>query len=57
MIEALNTLMATDHWPYIWPCYLLAALTFAGLAFRAIADLWHWKKRAARDAPKDDAGA
>ena len=57
MIEALNTLMATDHWPYIWPCYLLAVLTFAGLAVKAIADLRHWKKRALRDAPRDDAGA
>ncbi|KAF0178621.1 MAG: heme exporter protein CcmD [Hyphomonadaceae bacterium] len=57
MSEALTQLMASEHWPYVWPCYLLAVLTFAGLTVRALADLAHWKKRAQTDDRKDDAGA
>ncbi len=54
MSEALSQLMASEHWPYVWPCYLLAVLTFAALTVRALADLSHWKKRAARDDRKDE---
>jgi uncharacterized membrane protein len=53
MSEALTQLMASDHWPYVWPCYVLAVLTFVGLALRALVDLAHWKRRA----EKDNAGA
>jgi hypothetical protein len=57
MSEALTRLIASDHWPYVWPCYVLAALTFVGLTVRALADLAYWKKRAEKDDRKDDAGA
>lgn len=46
MIDALTTLMADRHWPYIWPCYALAVATFAGLAARAALQLRHWKDKA-----------
>jgi heme exporter protein CcmD len=49
MTEALETLIASKHWPYIWPCYLLAALTFAGLSWRAVVRLRSWKARAERE--------
>lgn len=44
-MTSLNEMMASEHWPYIWPCYVLAVAVFAGLAIRAIVKLDHWKKR------------
>jgi hypothetical protein len=52
MSEALATLMANDHWPYIWPCYALAAIAFGGLTTRAVLRLQHWKARAEREETK-----
>lgn len=49
MNEVLTQLIASKHWPYVWPCYVLAVLTFGGLAARAILELQHWKKRARDD--------
>lgn len=49
MSETLTQLMASDHWPYIWPCYTLAGLVFVGLTVRAVARLRHWKARARRE--------
>lgn len=49
MSAALAHLMADKNWPYIWPCYALAVLTFTGLAIRAVVHLRKWEK-AARDA-------
>jgi hypothetical protein len=49
MNDALRELMASDHWPYVWPCYLLAVLTFTGLAIRAATDLARWSRRAEKD--------
>ena len=51
MSEALAHLIAHEHWPYVWPCYALAALIFGTLTWRAFARLRYWKKRA------DDEGA
>jgi hypothetical protein len=48
MSEALAHLMADKNWSYIWPCYALAVLTFAGLALRAVLLLRKWA-RAAKD--------
>lgn len=53
MSAVLTQLMASDHWPYVWPCYVLGVLTFAGLAIRASIDLARWKKRA----DQEDVGA
>lgn len=49
MSRALSDMMTSPHWPYIWPCYVLAAAVFAGLALRAAIKLAHWKKRARDD--------
>jgi hypothetical protein len=49
MNAAINEMMASEHWPYIWPCYVLAIAVFAGLAVRAAVKLDHWKKRARDD--------
>lgn len=57
MTEALARLMASDHWPYVWPCYVLAVLTFVGLTVRTLLDLAYWKKRAEKDDRKDDPAA
>lgn len=46
MSDALAHLMADRHWPYIWPCYALAFVTFAGLSVRAWLQLRYWSKRA-----------
>lgn len=46
MNDALAQLMADKHWPYIWPCFALAALVFAGLTTRAATRLRYWKTRA-----------
>jgi hypothetical protein len=51
MSEALATLMADRHWPFIWPCYLLAVVTFFALAVRAVLRLRKWEK-AARESEK-----
>lgn len=49
MNTALNEMMASEHWPYIWPCYALAVAVFVALAVRAVLKLNHWKKRAEDD--------
>ena len=49
MTASLTEMMASAHWPYIWPCYALAIVVFAGLAIRATAKLEYWKKRADDD--------
>lgn len=51
MSEALATLMESRHWPYIWPCYLLAVATFAALGVHAVLQLRKWEK-AARESEK-----
>lgn len=48
-MTALNDMMASEHWPYIWPCYLLGIAVFVGLTVRAASQLNHWKKRADDD--------
>jgi hypothetical protein len=48
-MTSLNEMMASEHWPYIWPCYVLAVAVFVGLAIRAAAKLNYWKKRAEDD--------
>lgn len=45
-MSELAALMADRHWPYIWPCYALAIVTFIVLAARAALVLRHWEKRA-----------
>jgi hypothetical protein len=49
MMDAIATLAAHPHFPYIWPCYALAAVTIAGLSWRARRNLLRWKARADRD--------
>ena len=46
MMDALSHLMADKNWNYIWPCYALAVVTFAGLGVRAILQLRQWEQRA-----------
>jgi hypothetical protein len=46
MSEALVQLMASKHWPYIWPCYALAVATFGALGVRAWLNLRRWEKAA-----------
>lgn len=52
MSEALQTLMASEHWPYVWPCYALAFVTFIGLGMRAALQLRQWKARADQEQGK-----
>lgn len=46
---ALNEMMASEHWPYIWPCYVLAVGVFVALAVRAVVKLDYWKRRSGDD--------
>lgn len=49
MSETFNTLIADPHWDYVWPCYAMAAATFAALAWRAVANLRKWRDAARRE--------
>jgi heme exporter protein D len=45
-MNELAHLMADKHWPYIWPCYALAVVTFVALAVRALMLLRKWERAA-----------